>query len=290
MITQLVLHPETQHALESYLEKPTQAILLSGGVGQGKTLLARELAAQLLHVSNEDLPHHPYCRIVQPEAAIIGVNTVRLLQQFVSLTVPNNDEVKRVVVLQDADAMTREAQNAFLKLLEEPPAGTFYLLTSSKPMRLLPTVRSRLQTSMVRTPLVTDIHAYFEKQGYASQEITKANLLAPNNIARMNALLAGTDEDSMAQAVQLAKEALRSETFTRLTMIDAALKDKVVARQFVDALVLITTASIQQAAISDKSTSLKKWHEVLQASLVAEAALRKSGNTKLVLTELMLAL
>jgi len=236
------------------------------------------------------LPHHPYCRIVQPEAAIIGVNTVRLLQQFVSLTVPNNDEVKRVVVLQDADAMTREAQNAFLKLLEEPPAGTFYLLTSSKPMRLLPTVRSRLQTSMVRTPLVTDIHAYFEKQGYASQEITKANLLAPNNIARMNALLAGTDEDSMAQAVQLAKEALRSETFTRLTMIDAALKDKVVARQFVDALVLITTASIQQAAISDKSTSLKKWHEVLQASLVAEAALRKSGNTKLVLTELMLAL
>lgn len=52
---------------------------------------------------------------------------------------------KRVVLIIEADRMTAEAANCFLKTLEEPPLDTFFILTSSRPSSLLPTIRSRCQ-------------------------------------------------------------------------------------------------------------------------------------------------
>lgn len=52
---------------------------------------------------------------------------------------------RRVVVLDDADAMEVAAQNALLKTLEEPPAASTFVLVTSRPDILLPTVRSRCQ-------------------------------------------------------------------------------------------------------------------------------------------------
>ena len=52
---------------------------------------------------------------------------------------------KRVVIVDDADAMMGEAQNALLKTLEEPPAGSMFVLVTARPDMLLPTVRSRCQ-------------------------------------------------------------------------------------------------------------------------------------------------
>ncbi len=51
----------------------------------------------------------------------------------------------KIGLLCDAECMGEEAQNAFLKTLEEPPAGTLLILTTTQPRRLLPTIRSRCQ-------------------------------------------------------------------------------------------------------------------------------------------------
>ncbi|MCK4673366.1 AAA family ATPase, partial [candidate division WOR-3 bacterium] len=53
---------------------------------------------------------------------------------------------KRAVLILEADRMTQEAANCFLKTLEEPPLDTVFILTSSRPNFLLPTIRSRCQT------------------------------------------------------------------------------------------------------------------------------------------------
>jgi len=53
---------------------------------------------------------------------------------------------KRAVLILEADRMTLEAANCFLKTLEEPPLDTVFILTSSRPNFLLPTIRSRCQT------------------------------------------------------------------------------------------------------------------------------------------------
>lgn len=59
-----------------------------------------------------------------------------------AVVLPNESE-RKVYLIEDADCMNIPAQNAALKLLEEPPAGVYFLLCAANPALLLPTVRSR---------------------------------------------------------------------------------------------------------------------------------------------------
>lgn len=54
-----------------------------------------------------------------------------------------NEAARKVYIIEEADLMNAQAQNAALKLLEEPPAGVMFILCVENPQLLLPTVRSR---------------------------------------------------------------------------------------------------------------------------------------------------
>jgi DNA polymerase-3 subunit delta' len=78
--------------------------------------------------------------------AIHGMATARLLQQRAALT--SVEGGRRVFIIGEADRLvpqesSPDAANALLKLLEEPPPGSIFVLTTTEPRRLLPTVRSR---------------------------------------------------------------------------------------------------------------------------------------------------
>lgn len=70
------------------------------------------------------------------------VGTVRYLERMIHRTTGPGGYKLGVIV--DADRMNEQAQNAFLKTLEEPPARTLLLLLTSQPGQLLPTIRSRV--------------------------------------------------------------------------------------------------------------------------------------------------
>lgn len=73
--------------------------------------------------------------------AEIPIDEIRALKHFFAMSA--SDEGYRVVIVDAADEMNQNAANALLKLLEEPPANCVLLLVSSRPGRLLPTIRSR---------------------------------------------------------------------------------------------------------------------------------------------------
>jgi len=83
----------------------------------------------------------------------ISVEDVRAVGQFLRHTAAMGGW--RTVVVDSADAMNANAQNALLKVLEEPPQRTLLLLVCHAPSRLLPTVRSRCRTMHLR-PLSED--------------------------------------------------------------------------------------------------------------------------------------
>ncbi len=74
----------------------------------------------------------------------IPVDSVRRMTADAPV-LPNESE-RKVYLIEDADSMNTAAQNAALKLLEEPPAGVYFLLSVVNPALLLPTVRSRCAT------------------------------------------------------------------------------------------------------------------------------------------------
>ena len=88
-------------------------------------------------------------RGIHPDILIVGKDDkkeipVAAIRQIVhdAPTLPNEAEHK-VYIVEEADNLNQSAQNAFLKILEEPPRFVTFLLLAENPLRLLPTVRSR---------------------------------------------------------------------------------------------------------------------------------------------------
>jgi DNA polymerase-3 subunit delta' len=284
----IVLHPSAVRQLDELVKAPTHAVLLAGPSGGGKTFVAASLAATLLGCPPSALENHAYYRIVAPNGTSIGIEQIRELGGFFRLKVPGKSAVERVAVLQDADAMGSEAQNALLKLLEEPPIGSVLILTSSQPGRLLQTIRSRVQLLRLPTPERAALVEHFTAAGFATPAVQAALLRGGSNLASVQAILSGNDAAG-ADVVPLVKQALSGASYDRLLLVDALAKQKENAQAFVDTLAIIASASLEAAA-SKGTTNLDRWTGVLQSAHVAQESLSRSGNTKLVLTELMLAL
>lgn len=85
-------------------------------------------------------------------ARSIRIKQIRAMQRRL-ITRPTLGS-RRAIIIDPADDMEKAAANALLKSLEEPPAGTFFLLVTHRPARLLPTIRSRCRT--LRFPVLTD--------------------------------------------------------------------------------------------------------------------------------------
>lgn len=131
-----------------------QAVLLTGPEGSGKLALARVLAAALLCTSDGERPcgkcpschkvsgnAHPDLDLIDEGDNDLPVALARALRQKVYV-LPNDGD-RRVVILRHAQKLNIAAQNALLKVLEEPPAYAFFILTSEQPGAVLETIRSR---------------------------------------------------------------------------------------------------------------------------------------------------
>ena len=151
------------------------ALILEGPSGTGKHTIATHLAAALscTEKANKHLPlpctECAACRKILAHKsadvivlgcdgkASIGVDTVRFLREDVRI-VPNDSDHK-VYIIEDADKLTEQAQNALLLTLEEPPAYVRFLLLCENASLLLETIRSRapvLRTEPIETQEMAD--------------------------------------------------------------------------------------------------------------------------------------
>ena len=146
------------------------AYLFWGPEGVGKERVAGEAARVLLCTEPDalaradgcgtcpacrklDAGDHPDLHRVVPDGASIPVDAVRRLQE--SLSYRSFERGRKVAIIRDGFRMTREAANALLKTLEEPPGGTHIFLLVRHRSQLLPTLVSRCQ-SLRFDPLADD--------------------------------------------------------------------------------------------------------------------------------------
>ena len=196
------------------------AWILSGPRGIGKATLAFHFARFVLAGGTQEgadggplfiAPDHPVFRRVASgghadfmtiERSVnektgkrrteIVVDDVRRVGRLVSLT--PGEGLWRVIIVDGAEDMNRNAANAILKYLEEPPPQTLFLLVSHAPARLLPTVRSRCRSLSMRPladSLVNDLIA---------------GQIAPGLEAQERELLTSISEGSPGRALMLAEQ------------------------------------------------------------------------------------
>ncbi len=131
-------------------------------------------------------------------ASAITVDQVRQLAPFVSLMA--SDGGWRVILIDAMDDLNRAASNAVLKILEEPPAKTLFLLVSHQPGGLLPTIRSRCRRLEFKRLSDQDVRTVLVSQLVAESDIPV--LLALADGAPGQALrFAGLDLPPLSQAL-----------------------------------------------------------------------------------------
>lgn len=179
-VTQLYGHESAEKQFLNYLhsERMPHAWLITGSRGIGKATLAYQMARYLLSggapASEQEeslfgdalpqmvperltinLDHPAIARIIegthtdllvlQPDIeegkTEITVDAVRKVSHLLGHSASESDW--RIIIVDSADELNRNAANALLKMLEEPPKNSLWLLVSHAPGRLLPTIRSR---------------------------------------------------------------------------------------------------------------------------------------------------
>ncbi|HET7443562.1 MAG TPA: hypothetical protein VFJ57_02780 [Solirubrobacterales bacterium] len=208
-------------ALSAALEAgPSHAYLFRGPRGSGKRAAARAFAAEILATAAADPDDarrramldpspHPDLVWLTPRGAQHLVEEVR--ERVIRAAAYRPFEGgKRVFVVEAAEAMRDESQNALLKTLEEPPEFVHLILLSSEPEALLETVASRCQVVEFAPYPAAVLEAELAGAG-PEAEVAAAARLAAGDRERAQLLLSGRGREVRAEAERCIAAALAGE-------------------------------------------------------------------------------
>ena len=148
----------------------SHAYMFEGPNGIGKNTMARELAAILLEMEN--LFNSPDYIEIKPDGNSIKIAQIRKLQSDI-LVKPYKSY--KIYVIDEAQKMTVEAQNALLKTLEEPPKYAIIILITDNKESLLDTIKSRCEIIKFTPIPMQEVASYLTVNGIDSK---RASLLA----------------------------------------------------------------------------------------------------------------
>lgn len=287
----LLLHAKSAAVIKEFTKEAVHALLLSGPEGAGKFTTAQHVAKKVLGLkATADLSAYPYFSWVRPTNNVISIQEIRDMQRFLQLRTTGKAKIRRIIIISDAHTMTIEAQNALLKSLEEPPADTILILTTTSAGDLRPTVRSRAQQIEILPVSKSAAEQYYRQQGHRTEKIEKAYAISAGCAGLMSALLNDEESHELFQIIVFVKELLVKAPFERLVEVDALAKQKDRLGSLLQGCRLVCSAALVQASTKNESRLIARWTQSLQSIYDTEAGLSANPNQKLLLTNLMLNL
>ncbi len=272
-----LINPASDLVLSLMLRDMPQALLLTGPTGIGLATVAKYLASQIGTLSFVVLPEKD--EKVDLDRGVISVDSIRrLYTQTRSIQTG-----KSVIIIDFAERMATNAQNAFLKLLEEPSEGIHFILATHTPSRLLPTITSRAQSVELKPVLKKQTEQLLDDLNVSDikkrlQLIYMATGL-PAELTRL-----ATDESYFTDRSSIMRDArdlLQATTYRKLVIANKYHKNRE------NALILIDyVSSILKHSISDKPQ--ESLINQLDGLLFARQQIEANGNIRICLARFVI--
>lgn len=232
----LYIHNSSRLLLEGIVRNKPHAILLKGKAGTGLKTISKAIASELhtapIFLTSDTAP---------------TVETIRTIYQKTS----HRKKSIMIVVIEDIEKSSLAAQNALLKLLEEPTDNTLFILTSHHPEGILPTIHSRVWPVDILPISKQDTLSYIEKLGITDEKKKTQLLYMANGLPAEIYRLIHNHEDFDKRALEIreARQFLSLTPYEKLVKIYKIGSDRDQALRLVDDM-----AQLAKITVSSKYT------------------------------------
>lgn len=206
----------------------------------------------------------------------ISIDAVRKIKNF--LWQKPNTSSKRTLIIDEAEFLTNEAQNALLKVTEEPPASSLLVIIASDPEGLLPTILSRTEKFYFGSVPTAQIADWLTAEHKVLK--TKATTLAKRAMGKPGLALRLLNDAEFEKSIELAQKFLKTPASTRRDFVKKLMEpDDFNLRSFLDAVLMVL------AWEKPSKATAALWHKALT---LYERASNFGLNPRLQLENLLL--
>ena len=177
--------------------KINHAYMFEGIDGIGKNLFAKELGKILINTNNAE--SSPDYITIEPTGNSIKIAQIRELQSDIIIKPHSN---YKIYVINDAQKMTVESQNALLKTLEEPPEYAIIILITNNKESLLPTIKSRCEIIKFLPISIMELKKYLMDKGIDEKRALLLANFSRGSIEKALELSESTDFTIMRDDIQ----------------------------------------------------------------------------------------
>lgn len=273
-MNRMLLADYTSVHLKSLQANPPHALLFLGVQGIGKFYVAAQWAAQIAPKS--------LISVIEPDdKGTISIEIIRTLYQRTR----SRQDKHQVIIIDHAEGMGVEAQNAFLKLLEEPRPGVTFILTAPDERALLPTITSRTQTIVLqRLPDSAIKKMALQLQPQMDATSLAQILFMANGRPAVAATMLRQPEHFAyyKQLMARAKHLLTASVYERLAAVNELTKNKSDVLALLEAMSRMTASQLLRS-------SAPQWNQLAKALELCQSRLAQNGNARAQLVHLFLS-
>ncbi len=253
------------------------AILIEGDIGTGRHTLANFISKAAVcsdtappcgsckHCLLTNSDNHPDISVTAPEDGKknIAVSQIRALRAEAYIK-PHMASC-RVFIIDFADTLNEQSQNALLKVLEEPPGSTIFILIAESKASLLETIISRCVVLTLSNPETEVALDYISKNTeFDEEEILSALAACQNNIGKTLMLLKGnSDTKTSSAAKEFLDQMLRGNSWGMLSVTSPFEKSRTTAERFFKDLKYAVAQQLRKNPTSYKAPALSRFYDEL---------------------------
>jgi DNA polymerase III delta prime subunit len=272
----------TKQWVDAYIKRPKAALIINTNNDNKSGLKI----AQYIYEELRNNKNVPLFKLEITSKKSIGIDDIRDIQSYLALKASFDGKYTRFIVISEAEKLTKEAQNALLKLLEELPKKTVLMLIVNDNTNMLQTINSRCFNIKVLPISQGQATDYGVKINKDINQINKAYLISEGNRENFIDILNGKNL-IIEDLINIAKDFIKSPVIERQKILESLNKKDIITIEFLQSLELTARTGMRYA--KDASTK-NHWKSILVKIIVAEKQIENNVQAKLALLALSVSI